>query len=290
MDRQLVTPLVKAQFGVVTRAQLVELGVGVAAVDSALRRGELRPLHRGIYALGATPLRDEGVWLAAVLACGPHAILSHLSAARLWEMRTPRGDDTVHVTLAAGRRAPPGITTHRTRRITRADVTVHRGVPVTTPARTVVDVADITTYDELRALADHGVRLDPEAVRRAQHRAPGRRGAPDIARLLRSDVRTRSTLERALRRLVLSAQLPKPRFNEMALGKERDAVWRTQRLVVEVDGAAFHAPKPAREADYERTAALVAAGWRVLHFTYDQVVYEPDLVGSRIAAALAQGP
>ncbi|MGZ6694915.1 MAG: DUF559 domain-containing protein [Solirubrobacteraceae bacterium] len=219
-----------SEWGVVARARLIADGVSVAAIDSALRRGELRLVHRGVYAVGPGPLRDEGVWLAAVLACGPGAVLSHTAAARLWGMRTPRGDASLHVTLAAGQARPRGVVVHRTRHLSAADVTIERGIRVTTPARTVIDCAGTLTYQELRVLADHGVRLDAAAIRRAQ------------------------------------------------------------RLVVEVDGGAFHAPKPAREADYERDAALVAAGWRVVRYTYDQVFHEPDAVAARLDALLRGRP
>lgn len=108
MDRQLVTPTLQKQWGVVSRAQLVGLGVSVAAIDSSVRRGTLVLLHRGVYAVGPAPLRDEGRWVAAVLACGPGAVLSHLSAAHLWGMRAPRRDDRPHVTLGAARRSRRG--------------------------------------------------------------------------------------------------------------------------------------------------------------------------------------
>lgn len=175
----------------VTRAQLVAAGMSEAAIDHPVRAGRLRVLHRGVYAIAGVPLRDEGVWLAAVLACGPGAVLSHQPAARLWGMRVPRRDQSVHVSLVAGPANPPGITVHRTRYLTRADVVPERGIRVTTPARTVADCADTLTYEDLRALADHGVRLDLAALERARERAPGRRGAPNLAALIASDPRNR---------------------------------------------------------------------------------------------------
>ncbi len=280
-------PPIEKQWGVVTRAQLIAAGMTVAAIDKQVARGDLRRLYRGVYAFGAAPLRDEGLWLAAVLACGPGAVLSHLSAARLWAMRVPCADRNLHVSLAAGQRRPPGITVHRTRRITGADTTVHRGVPVTTIPRTVIDCADLVTYAELRTLADHGARLDEAALLRAQQRAPGRRGAPNVTRLVAAGLRTRSELERAMRGLCRDARLEQPRINHEVLGVERDFVWPRHRVIVETDGGAFHAPKPARERDYERTAALVAAGWIVLRLTHDQVVHEPGLVAARLAALLS---
>ena len=286
MDRLSVTNLLDAQWGVVTRAQLVGAGVSEAAVESRVRRGALVRLHAGVYSLPGVPLRDEGVWLAAVLACGPGAVLSHQSAARLWGMRVPWQDKSIHVTLVAGRARPPGIVVHRTRHLTPADVTVHRGIRVTTVARTVVDCAGTLTYPELRALADHGVRLDVQAIQRAHERAPRHPGARNVARLIGSDPRTRSDLERAMRRIARAIGAERPKVNYKVLGIERDFVWPAQRLVVEADGGAFHLPKPARERDYEDDARLVVAGWRVVRFSYDQVLYEPELVAARLRQLL----
>ncbi len=280
--------MLEGQWGVVTRAQLVAAGVSVGAIESRVRRGTLRRLHAGVYAPPGVPLRDEGVWLAAVLACGPAAVLSHLSAARLWGMRVPRNDRSVHVSVTAGRAQPPGIIVHRTRHLTRADVVVERGIRVTTRPRTIVDCADTLTYEELRALADHGVRMDVAALERARRRAPGRAGAPKLTRLIASDPRTRSKLERAMRTICRTIGAPLPKINEKVLGIERDFVWRARRLVVETDGGAFHLPKPARERDYEDDARLVAAGWRVVRFSYDQVLRRPDLVAARLAQLLSR--
>jgi very-short-patch-repair endonuclease len=282
--------LAESQHGVITRAQLLALGLTAAAIDARLARGALRLLHRGVYALGHRALTDEGHWLAAVLAYAPDVVLSHFSAALLWRMRIPsRAGKLVHVTTTRHQRGGSGVLVHRTRRIGPVDVTVVRGIPVTTVARTLVDCADLLTYPELRQLADHGVRLDAEAVRGAQERAPGRRGAGRVNRLLGSGIRTRSKLERAMRKLCHEAGLPPPLFNKEILGYECDAVWPEARFIVEVDGGAFHTPKPAREADYERNVALAVAGWRVVRFTYDQVVFDPRLVATRLHALLRQG-
>jgi very-short-patch-repair endonuclease len=144
------------------------------------------------------------------------------------------------------------------------------------------------SYRELRALADHGVRLDAAAVRRAQARVGSRQGARAIARLLGDGaLRTRSGLERALLSLCNAAGLPRPRINATILGRERDAAWPQARLVVEVDGHAFHAPRGAREDDHERDAELVLAGWRVLRFTDTQLDADPGQIARRIAALLA---
>jgi very-short-patch-repair endonuclease/predicted transcriptional regulator of viral defense system len=280
--------VVKAQHGVVTRAQLRALGLSPEAIKSRVRRGTLRRLHVGVYAPGHAALRDEGRWLAAVLACGEGATLSHLSAARLWGFSSVPADPAVHVTVARTHVGRPGVVVHRAR-LTGADRTVRRGVPVTTPARALVDLADVVPVAQLRRIADHGVRLDADAVRRAAARAPNRRGRGALARLLGddgADLRTRSALERRVRCLLREAELPQPLVNARVLGHERDFAWPVQRLVLEVDGHAFHAARGAREADHDRDADLVLAGWRVLRLTAAQVFGDAAAVTARLAQAL----
>jgi very-short-patch-repair endonuclease len=199
-------------------------------------------------------------------------------------MSSVPADPAVHVTIPGGDRKRPGIVVHRAP-TTGADVTRHRGVPVTTPSRTLVDLADVVPYATLRRIADHGVRLDASALRRAASRAPNRRGRGSIVRLLGDDVRTRSGPERRLRRLAREADLPAPRVNCRILGHERDFVWPELRLVVEVDGHAVHAPRGAREVDHDRDAELVLAGGRVLRFTDHQLEHEPGRVRARLARA-----
>ncbi len=295
MDRQPTTraiaELAEAQHGVVTRAQLLALGLSAAGVDSRVRRGALRLLHHRVYALAHLALRPEGRALAAVLACGQGSVLSHGSAARLWGMSSVPAEAAMHVTAPDRRCRRPGIVAHRTQ-LTRADVTVERAVPVTTPARTLVDLATVLSYPALRAIADHGVRLDAGAVRRAAARAPSRRGRVALARLLGDDggLRTRSGLERRMGSLARDAGLPTPLVNHRVLGRERDFAWPAQRLVVEVDGHAFHAVRGAREADHERDAELVVAGWRVLRFTDAQVAGDSGRVAAALSAAARTGP
>jgi very-short-patch-repair endonuclease len=275
--------LAERQHGVVDHRQLRALGFAATAVKSLLRRGVLRRLHRRVYALGHRALRAEGRWLAAVLACGDGAVLSHVSAAHLWSMSSVPADPAVHVTVPGRRVRHPGIVVHR-HALTAADVTFHRGVPVTTVARTYVDVAAIVPYRTLRAMADHGVRLDVAAVHRAAKRSPNSRGRASLRRLVGEDARSRSGLERAFRRIVREAGLPAPMVNHGVLGRERDFVWPALHLVVELDGHAYHAPRGARERDHERDAELVLAGWRALRFTDAQVEHARDWVRATLAA------
>jgi very-short-patch-repair endonuclease len=289
MDRRGSTRLadyLAARHGVASRGQLLRLGLTAAAIDSRVRRGALRARHIGVYVSGHVPLSDEARWLAAVLACGEGAVLSHTSAARLWRMSSVPADPAVHVTVPRTQRRRPGIVVHRSP-LTGADVTVERGVPVTTPGRTLVDLAAIVPYAALRAIADHGVRLDVFAVRRAAARSCGRRGRVNLARLLGDDgsnLRTRSRLERRMRRLARHAGLEPPLINQRIHGHERDFAWPAQRLVVEVDGHAFHAPRGAPEHDHDRDAELVLAGWRVLRFTDAQVFGDARRVRAALAA------
>lgn len=281
-----VVELAERQHGVVTRRQMLALGVGPDVMKRRVRSGVLRPVHRGVYAVGHAALGAEARWMAAVLACGAGAVLSHLSAARLWGMSSVPFDREVHVTVARVQRRHPGIVVHRAA-TSGADVTRHRGIPVTTVARTYVDVADEVGYATLRRMADHGVRLDADAVRRALARAPNRAGRGKLVRLLGDDVRTRSGLERHLRRLVREAGLPAPVVNRRILGAERDFAWPDRRLVVEVDGRRYHEPRAARERDHERDARLVLAGWRVLRFDDVQLAHEPATVVAVLTQALA---
>ncbi len=278
--------LAERQHGVVARRQLLALGVDADVLKRRVRNGVLRPVHRGVYAVGHAALGDAARWMAAVLACGAGGVLSHLSAARLWAMFSVPFDHAVHVTVSDVQRRHAGIVVHRAS-TTPADVTRHLGIPVTTVARTYVDVADVATYAALRRMADHGVRLDAAAIRRAQARAPNRRGRGRLARLIGDDVRTRSGLERQMRRLARGAGLPPPLVNHRVLGRERDFTWPQHRLVVEVDGGRYHAPRAAREADHERDAELVVAGWRVLRFTDTHVEHEPAAVTAVVRRALA---
>jgi very-short-patch-repair endonuclease len=281
-----VVAIAEAQHGVLTHAQLLAVGMSASAVKRRLRGGSLRPLHRGVYALGHTALREEARWLAAVLACGEGAALSHLSAARLWSLSSVPADSAVDVTVRGGDHRRPGIAVHRSA-LTGADVCVHRGVPATTKARTLVDLAAVVPYVTLRRLADRGVRLDADSIRRAAQRSPGRRGRRSLARLLGDDeLRTRSRPERLLRRLCRDAGLPAPLVNHRIMGRERDFAWPRERLVVEVDGHAIHAPRGAREADHQRDAELVLAGWRVLRFTADQLDHEPTATTTLLRRAL----
>ncbi len=164
-----VAALADAQHGVVTRRQLELLGFSARAVGRRVEAGRLRPLHRGVYAVGHTALRVEGRWMAAVLACGDGAVLSHASAAAVWELR-PIGSGAIHVTVPGdpGRKKRAGIRVHRSRTLTPEQTTSHRGIPVTTPERTIVDLARTLSGRPLEQVLDRAEqRADFDQLRKA---------------------------------------------------------------------------------------------------------------------------
>jgi very-short-patch-repair endonuclease len=255
-----------------------------------VRRAQLRRVDRGVYAVGHAALRPQGRWLAAVWATGSGAVLSHSSAAQLWTMRCPVLDGLIHVTTTGTAQDRPGVRVHRTKTLTGADRVIEDGVPVTAVPRTILDLAGVLSFAQLRAVSDHGVRLDRGALRRVIERHPHRRGVRNLRRLIGDgELETRSGAERGLRRICRRSGLPLPRCNQRVLGAERDFVWPEHRLVIEVDGGAWHAQRPARERDALRDGDLVAAGWRVVRFSADQVRDEPGMVGARLAVLLGMG-
>ena len=221
--------------------------------------------------------------MAAVLACGDHAALSHHAAAALWGFRA-RWDGPIDVTVSRGRARPrAGIAVHRSADL---PVTRHFGIPITTPARTLLDLAPLLVQHDLdRAVEEAQVRglVKPEALTAAPHAAL-RRAARDDASM------TRSEAEARLLALIRVADLPAPLTNVRIEGFEVDVAWPEQRLIVEVDGFAFHSTRAAFERDRLRDQALQAAGWRVMRITWRQIAETAEAVVARIAAALALSP
>ena len=270
------------QHGVVTRRQLLDRGWSSSAIDRALRDGRLHRLHRGVFALGHKALSREGKWMAAVLACGDGAVLSHRSAAHLHGLIT-RSPLLADVTTPRPGRRLDGVRRHRTRRLHDDDVTRKSGIPVTTVARTVVDLADVETRRTVERAAGqaeiaYGITPSPINGRRGTGRL---NGAPD---------RSRSELERAFGKLCEDHELPRPEQNAKVQGIEVDFLWRAERLVVELDGWRYHRTRQAFERDRERDQALARSGHRVLRFTHRQLTEEPGQVARTVRAALACPP
>ncbi len=290
---QAVHALASRQHGVVTRGQLLDAGIGPDVVDRRLKAGRLRRIHRGVYQAGpvSAPRAEE---IAAALACGRSAVVSHRSAAVLWKLLPGTGSPgVVEVTVRQGHpRSRRGMRIHRVRTLRGDEVMELDGIPVTTPARTLYDVAASATPRELeRALAEaYALRLATHAELRAllvRHR--GRRGSRCLQAVLEGGhpALTRSEAEERFLELTRKAQVDEPEVNVRVAGHEVDFLWRTERLVVEIDGFAFHSSSWAFERDRRRDAALTAAGYRVVRVTWRQIEDEGEAVLVRLAMALA---
>jgi very-short-patch-repair endonuclease len=273
--------LAARRHGVVTAADLAAAGLVRRAVSRRVAQGRLRRLHRGVFLVG--PLEGPRTReMAAVLAVGHDAAISHRSAAALWEILPPVDDPIVDVSVTRGHpRHRPGIQVHRTRRLHRS---VNAGIPVTTPLRTLVDLAAVSVdARELeRAVEEAQVR---RLVTRRDLEAQGNRFASAVDH---EPSLTRSEAERRLLALIRAARLPPPRTNVRVAGYEVDFMWPQHRLVVEVDGFAFHSTRAAFERDRARDRALLAAGYVVLRITWRQLVHEPEVVVAELAAALVR--
>jgi very-short-patch-repair endonuclease len=267
-----VFALAARQHGVVTRDQIAEVGLGRAGIDARLRRRRLIRLHRAVYAVGHAQLTREGRWLAAVLACGPGAVLSHTDAGALYGIvANPAG--RIHVTVPSqnGRLAGSGIRVHRSRRLTAEDVTVRDGVPVTTLERTLLDLADVLTTRALRRAtreADYLRVLDLTPLVAVVERSPGRRGRKLLMAASAEPERTRSELEARALTLIAHHGIKEPKVNHPLLGYEIDLLWPDERLAVELDGYAAHGTRDAFQSDRARDRRLVAAGYTPLRFTH----------------------
>ena len=266
-----VAVLAARQCGVVTTAQLDAAGLGRRSVAHRVAHGRLTRLHRGVYRVG--PIEAPyGRETAAILATG--GVLSHHSAAAVWGFRPPHDGD-IHVTASARSRA--GIRVHRSASLNAA---VHFGLSLTTPARTLHDLAPLLPQHDL----DRAVE---EAVIRglAKPRELMTRPALRVATILEPRL-TRSEAERRLLRLIRASRLPEPVTNRRVAGWEVDAFWPRHRLVVEVDGYAYHGNRAAFERDRRKDAALVAAGYRVVRVTWRQIADEPHVVVALLARLL----
>jgi very-short-patch-repair endonuclease len=267
-----IAKLATRQHGVVSAAQLSAAGIDKDGTWRRVNAGRLHRIHRGVYAVGHRRLSFEGRCLAAVLACGAGAVLSHESASALWGMLRP-ASGSIQVTLAkgSGRRHRPGIAIHRSATLTPSVITRREGIPVTTPARTLRDLRRTGSRARYQRATRRALDL-----RLVQPEALG--SEPDL---------TRSELERLFLRLCTRYRLPRPEVNARVGSHEVDFLWRDQALVVETDGYRFHAGRIAFESDRARDAQLQASGYRVLRFTYRQVRQSPRLVVSALRRVLS---
>jgi very-short-patch-repair endonuclease len=294
MESAILT-LAARQHGVVARLQLLRAEVSRDVIDHRLRIGWLKRLHRGVYRVGPLTAANARE-MAAVLACGESAVVSRRSATGLWKVE-PRenGAEPVSITVGHGRAGRrPNIRVRHMPSLMPDETTVLDGIPITTPARTLYDLADFASERELeRALAEaFALRLvDRAQLVRVLDRHARQPGASRLRRLLVRDTGlalTRSEAEERFLALVRKCRLMEPDVNAKIAGYTVDFLWRAERLVVEVDGRAFHAMERRFESDRRRDAALIAAGLRVMRVTWQQIVKDPEIMMVCVAQALAR--
>jgi very-short-patch-repair endonuclease len=266
----IVARIAARQHGVVSVRQLRDAGLSRDAMSTRVRGGRLHPVHRGVYAVGHAGLTFGGKCMAAALACGVNAVVSHRSAAALWELLPPSGGP-IHVSVPtdAGRKRRSGLCIHR-RPALPLDCMIRRhGIPVTTPAQTIADLRRSVPAAQLR-----------RAIRQAE--VLGMRTGIEQA-----GERTRSELEHLFLRLCERHGLPRPEVNVRIGPRLVDFLWRDRRLVVETDGYRYHRGRAAFEEDRERDLELRSLGYDVLRFTHRQVTEDPGRVAGMLASALA---
>jgi very-short-patch-repair endonuclease len=280
------------QRGVVHRWQLRAAGLSDRAVGYRVRTGRLFPYFPAVFLVGHRDVQQLAPETAALLYAGDHTVLSHGTAAALWGI-APR-PERVEVTIAGRNGRPrPGLRIHRVKQLDLRDVRVHHGLPVTSPARTLIDYAAGASSRELdEAIAEARVQhlITDRDLDQAMGRCPGRKGITNLKSLLESQngtKLTRSAAERLMRDLLHQAELPQPEVNAPLLGYEIDFLWRSEKLALQVDGVQFHGHRRAFESDRRKDQVLTAAGYRVIRVTWRQLKREPLAVIARIAQALA---
>jgi Protein of unknown function (DUF559) len=272
----------------VTRAQLLELGLGPEAIRSRIKLQRLILIHRGVYALGHAPEAPRDRAYAAVLACGPDGVLSHSSAASLWGIYD-RWWMPFEVIVTWDRRRP-GIKAHQAN-LARSDIRRHLGIRVTSPARTIFDIAPRLTDKALtRAVNELRIarRLTLDHLAELATRLPRHRGASRVRPLIEVPTGpTRSEFEDAFVAFTERFGLPRPEINARVAGYEVDALFPEQRVIVELDGYEFHGTRQAFEKDRERDAATLAAGFVTVRITWERLIRAPEPEAERLHAILA---
>jgi very-short-patch-repair endonuclease len=294
--QQSVAALAALQHGVASRWQLLLLGLTRRTIEGWIAAGRLHRLYLGVYAVGHRRLTTKGRWMAAVLACGPDAVLSHRAAVALWDLRpAPPAGAPVDVTVPGrSRRGQKGIRVHNVRALHDDDRTVLDGIPVTAVHRALLDFAEQARVQQLRLAleaADRRELLDLRRLEQLRARSPGRRGLKPlnaVVAVLRGPAPwTRSELERAFLALIRDAGLPEPQANVLVEGFNVDFWWPEQRLVVEIDSYGFHTDRRRFVSDRFRDTKLQLANCRVLRVTQPRIEPDPRELLSDLTQALS---
>ena len=287
--------LATAQHGVVSTRQLKLLGYTRSSAAKAAKAGRLHRIHRGVYAVGHTDLTWKGNCMAAVLACVP-AVASHWTAARVWGL--VQSNSTFHLTVPSERRAKKGFVLHFAR-LHREDVATEAGIPVTSLARTLLDLAPLVDPGRLARLLEAAEKLEDDEGRkpfdlrefasllaRSSHH-PGYGPLRRALRLYRPELAVlRSNLERDFRALLRASSLPLPSHNVNVGAYELDCYWSEHRFCVELDVFATHGSRRSFETDREREDDLLLAGIEVMRVTDVRLEREPDAVIERLRSHL----
>jgi very-short-patch-repair endonuclease len=287
--QKLAWQLAQRQHDAVSRTQLLELGFSSHAIKHRIATGRLHPIYPGVYAVGRPKLTRHGRLMAAVLACGPEAVLSHASAAALWKIRSKPGV-AIDVSVPQGRTPRrPGIRVHRCASLGEKDVTRCQNVPVTTPVRTLIDLSTQLSPPQIeRAIneADQLGLVDPESLRSALDERAGQRGVRALREVLdrATFVLTDTELEARFLPIARRAGLPVPLTQHWVNGFRVDFYWPEFGLVVETDGLRYHRTPTQQSTDRVRDQAHAAAGHTPLRFTHAQVAFEPRHIEAVLAS------
>jgi very-short-patch-repair endonuclease/predicted transcriptional regulator of viral defense system len=283
-SKETVWVLASRQHGVISKGQLRALGLSDKAIRHRLARGRLHPVAWGVYAVGRPEVDRLGEWMAAVLACGPTAVLSHTSAGALWGIRGERGRAPIDVSVrTCSHREVEGVRLHRRGALRDRDVTEHQRIPVTTPAQTLIDLAVTLDARRLERAVNEADKLDlvdPATLLESLDGYTAREGVGRLRAMLGAQVfrLTDSELERRFLRLVRRAKVPMPQTGARLNGFKVDFFWPDLGLVVETDGLRYHRTPTQQVRDRERDQVHTAAGLTTLRFTHSQVVSDPLLV------------
>jgi very-short-patch-repair endonuclease len=272
------------QHAVVEVLQLRSAGLSPRAIERRAESGALHRIHRGVYAVGHLALPPLARYSAALLACGPHAVLSHRSAAAVLGLLPEEEGAPIHVSLRAGqRRHRAGIRVHRPRLLPSSDVRRRDGLAVTSATRTVLDLTSRLTASALEQLV-----AEVLVKRMARPEELLARGTGRLRALVEAGPRfTRAESERRLLAIVDRANLPRPETNVPIAGYEVDLLWREAGVAVEVDGFSTHGFRSAFEHDHRRDLAVQATGLRTVRITCHQLEHEPLELAAAFATALA---
>lgn len=290
-----IARLASRQQRLVTRSQLVEIGLNLDQIDRRIAALRLVIVHRGVYAVGPGPLTIEGRWLAATLFAGPDSLLSHFAAVGSWGLRPWHGG-VVDVTAPRRIEAPRGLRAHRSA-VPADECSRHNGIPLTRPGRTILDCAATCTRRDVERMLNEahvlGLPIRP-SLSILLDRYPRRRGAvvarAALASLDQGTTRTKSELEERFLAFLDRHGYPRPLFNhriETPIGTlEVDCFWPARRLVIELDGFATHGQRRAFHLDHRRDRALRVVGYAPSRVTWDDLDY-PEALAGEMDALLA---